>query len=292
MASDSSYSSLLVTTIWSRGIRRGEGSPAHTRVAGTRWHTDSSYSSLLVTTVWSREESYTLTVPCLNYNYIYVLPGSNQVVCSADHQTAPVGGNVTLLCQLALERASPDVLQVTWRKQSGNFTGTIATYSGSHGQRFLGPYSQRKTRFTKATLDTSAITIYSVTLGDQGCFQCIFNVYPLGANTGTVCVEVMEPIISDPKLEILPVVYPDTSGKVHVISCSATGIPAPYITWNLTENLQERPQVYRILHPNQTVTVISNFTHADIGRGQRVNVSCVVYHPALDQDLIISKSIE
>ncbi|KAG8450106.1 hypothetical protein GDO86_002653, partial [Hymenochirus boettgeri] len=213
--------------------------------------------------------------------------GSSQVVCSVDKHIAHIGGDVTLKCKLNTERASPDVLQVTWSKQSGNFTGTIATSSRSHGQRFLGPYSQRKTQFTKATLDTSAITINSVTLGDQGCFQCIFNVYPLGANTGTVCVEVMESIILHHKLEMYPVVQSDSAEKRYIISCSATGIPAPNITWNFTENLLEKPQVYRIFHPNQTVTVISNFTQSTLWNIKKANASCVVHHPALNTVLFL-----
>ncbi|XP_018101349.1 OX-2 membrane glycoprotein isoform X2 [Xenopus laevis] len=213
------------------------------------------------------------------------LTAGSQVMCSVDKRTVPVGGSVTMRCKLNLNINSPDssdVLQVTWSKQSGDFAGTIATSSRTHGQRFLGPYSNRKVQFSEVTQDLSAITISSVTPGDQGCFQCIFSVYPLGSIMGSICLNVTVRI-SDPKL------YINKSEEYHIISCSATGKPAPTITWNLTETPEQNPQNYSINHPDQTVTVISNFTHRTLGR---IHVTCVVHHPSLSSDIVLSKSIE
>ncbi|XP_041437371.1 OX-2 membrane glycoprotein isoform X1 [Xenopus laevis] len=210
--------------------------------------------------------------------------GSSQVQCSADKGTVPVGGSVTMRCKLNSDCNTQDILQVTWRKQSGEFAGTIATSSRSHGQRFLGPYSNRKVRFAEEIQNCSAITIGSVTPGDQGCFQCIFNIYPLGASMGSVCLDITEASISDPKMEINL-----DSNNDHVISCSATGKPAPKITWNVTRTLEQNPQNYSINHPDQTVTVISNFTHRTLGR---IHVTCVVHHPSLSSDIVLSKAIE
>uniref|UniRef100_A0A6I8SWZ3 OX-2 membrane glycoprotein n=1 Tax=Xenopus tropicalis TaxID=8364 RepID=A0A6I8SWZ3_XENTR len=201
------------------------------------------------------------------------------VLCSVDKRTAPVGGSVTMQCKL--HSAEPDVLQVTWSKQSGDFAGTIATSSRSYGQRFLGAYSHREVRLAGATQDLSAITIGSVTPGDRGCFQCIFNVYPQGASMGSVCLDV-----TDPHLDV------NRSEEHHVISCSATGTPAPTISWNLTGTPEQNPQDYSITHPDQTVTVISNFTHSPSGRRERINITCVVHHPALASDIVLSKAIE
>ncbi|KAE8621307.1 hypothetical protein XENTR_v10004763 [Xenopus tropicalis] len=188
--------------------------------------------------------------------------------------------------QCKLHSAEPDVLQVTWSKQSGDFAGTIATSSRSYGQRFLGAYSHREVRLAGATQDLSAITIGSVTPGDRGCFQCIFNVYPQGASMGSVCLDVTEARISDPHLDV------NRSEEHHVISCSATGTPAPTISWNLTGTPEQNPQDYSITHPDQTVTVISNFTHSPSGRRERINITCVVHHPALASDIVLSKAIE
>ncbi|XP_018104200.2 OX-2 membrane glycoprotein [Xenopus laevis] len=223
---------------------------------------------------------------CLLCSLSWNLTAGSQVLCSADKSTAPVGGSVTMQCRLNLNSAKPDVLQVTWSKQSGEFAGTIATSSRSHGQRFLGPYSQREVRFSEETQDLSAITISSVTPGDRGCFQCIFNVYPLGASMGSVCLDITETRISDPKLDV------NSSAEYHVISCSATGKPAPTITWNLTETPKKNPQNYSIIHPDQTVTVISNFTLATLRRMERINITCFVHHSALGSDIVLSKAIE
>eukprot|EP00079_Xenopus_tropicalis_P022020 XP_012813781.1 PREDICTED: OX-2 membrane glycoprotein-like [Xenopus tropicalis] len=125
---------------------------------------------------------------CLLGSLSWTRTAASLVLCSVDKRTAPVGGSVTMQCKL--HSAEPDVLQVTWSKQSGDFAGTIATSSRSYGQRFLGAYSHREVRLAGATQDLSAITIGSVTPGDRGCFQCIFNVYPQGASMGSVCLDV------------------------------------------------------------------------------------------------------
>ncbi|KAM4795594.1 OX-2 membrane glycoprotein [Rhinophrynus dorsalis] len=257
-------------------------------------------------------------------------------VISIEKTTAPLGGSATLWCKLITPPAtpSPNVLQITWRKELGNFTGTVATISKKYGQKFHGYYSKRKAQFSEVKVNSSAITISSVRLEDQGCFQCIFNVYPIGASTGTVCLDVYatsesdisghlgidyqrclgefsdsiliiymyssaekvtvaehvayETKIYDPRLEF---VVPESSKDPCVVSCSATGKPAPEITWSNMEDLEGKPHVYNIIHPNQTVTVISNVTLINSRTRNKREVTCVVNHPALRHELYISKSI-
>ncbi|MEE6516356.1 hypothetical protein FKM82_025759, partial [Ascaphus truei] len=146
-------------------------------------------------------------------------------------------------------------------------------------------------QFTQITSNVSAITLTSVNLEDQGCYKCIFNVFPVGASTGRVCLDVYETKILEPKLETYLLISPESSEKRHVISCSATGIPAPEITWNLTESMRGKPQQYSIIHPDQTVTVISNFTQVCSRVLQENKVTCMVRHPSLKSDISLSESI-
>ncbi|KAM4702254.1 nectin-3-like [Discoglossus pictus] len=226
-----------------------------------------------------------LCVICLWYCE-YIIVGSVKVI-SVEHVSAAVGGNVTFQCQL---RPNTNVLQVTWEKESGNFTGPMAAYSASYGTKLLGEYSNRMVQFTTVGQNASAITLCSVNPTDQGCFKCIFNVFPIGATTGRVCLEVYETQISQTVLETYPMANTESSVETYVVSCAVTGKPAPEITWNLTDSLLVTPHLYSIHHPDQSVTIISNFTWTP-GRLQRTEVSCVVRHPALSSEKVLSEFI-
>ncbi|XP_075053949.1 nectin-3-like [Mixophyes fleayi] len=212
------------------------------------------------------------------------------IVETVEKQEATVGGNVTLQCQLITTTSR--VLQVTWQKESGNFTGPVATYIQRFGKELFGNYSNRIVQFTVDALNVSAITISPVTLEDQGCFSCIFNIFPFGANSGRTCLDVYEIIISDPILEIHQNESPDTSEKLRIVTCSATGQPAPSITWELPDNLEITPETYTIVNLNRTVTVISNFTQTIPWTLEVAKVTCVVRHPALYSEKRLSALID
>uniref|UniRef100_A0A8B9S1J5 Ig-like domain-containing protein n=1 Tax=Accipiter nisus TaxID=211598 RepID=A0A8B9S1J5_9AVES len=169
-----------------------------------------------------------------------------------------VGGNITFSCQLVTKE---DVLQVTWQKETDGAEDNIATYSTINGQKIAKGYVGHVS-FAHTELQVSAISLHAVTLQDEGCYKCIFNTFPLGAVSDfvTLCFTA----ISDPKVEAKLIPSPDKaedSEKVVGMSCSATGKPAPKITWHLPSILQQKPREYHIKLGNETVTVISNFTH-------------------------------
>ncbi|XP_063806600.1 OX-2 membrane glycoprotein-like isoform X2 [Pseudophryne corroboree] len=211
-------------------------------------------------------------------------------VKTVETQEAAVGGNVTLRCQLIT--SYPHIFQITWQKESGNFTGPVATYSKKYGEKLIGYYFQRTEQFTVDTLNASAITINPVTLEDQGCFTCIFNVYPFGANSGKTCLDVYETNILDPSLEIAQIASGNTSEKQHIVTCSATGQPTPEITWKLPDHLGITPETYTIVNSNRTVTVISNFTQSSSRTLDVTEVICVVRHPALCPEKRLSALID
>lgn len=96
--------------------------------------------------------------------------------------------------------------------------------------------------------------------------------------------------ISEPKVEANLITSSDKaedSEKEVRISCSATGKPAPKITWHLPSILQQKPREYHIKLSNQTVTVISNFTHAHSKILQEYPIACVIQHPSLNMTLVL-----
>ncbi|XP_053164884.1 OX-2 membrane glycoprotein-like [Hemicordylus capensis] len=212
--------------------------------------------------------------------YIWVLwtivTGATQVVHNSI-QTSTVGENVTLHCQLAEHY---DVVQVTWQKEHGKDKTNIATYSKTRGSKVLGHYKNH-VQISQSGLSASAITFYAVTLKDEGCYNCIFNTFPLGSIPGRTCLKVYT--LSEPKVDVKRVTSPDNAeGEALEISCSVTGRPAPVITWKISKHLQIEPSQYVIKYPNHTVTVVSNFTHLSPKNIWKNSIICVVQHPSLN----------
>ncbi|NXY26718.1 OX2G protein, partial [Atrichornis clamosus] len=210
-------------------------------------------------------------------------PASVQVM-NRKVQSVQAGGNVTFSCRSATKE---DVIQVTWQKETDGAEDNIATYSTMNGQKIAKAYVSHVS-FAHSELQASSISLHGVTLQDEGCYKCIFNTFPSGAVTGRMCLKVYA--ISDPKVEtkLIPSLdKADNSEKMVGMSCSATGKPAPKITWHLPSILQQKPREYHIKFSNQTVTVISNFTHAHSKILQEYPIACVIQHPSLNMTLVL-----
>ncbi|NXV05014.1 OX2G protein, partial [Cettia cetti] len=199
-------------------------------------------------------------------------------------QSVQAGGNVTFSCRSVTKE---DVIQVTWQKETDGAEDNIATYSVMNGQKIAKAYVSHVS-FAHSELQASAISLYGVNLQDEGCYKCIFNTFPSGAVTGRMCLKVYA--ISDPKVETKLIPSSDKaedSEKMVGMSCSATGKPAPKITWHLPSILQQKPREYHIKFSNQTVTVISNFTHSQSKILQEYPITCMIQHPSLNVTLVL-----
>ncbi|NXC15147.1 OX2G protein, partial [Corythaeola cristata] len=205
-------------------------------------------------------------------------------VMNSKVQSVQAGGNVNFSCQLVTKE---DVLQVTWQKETDGAEDNIATYSTMNGQKIAKGYVGHMS-FAHSELEASAISLRGVTLQDEGCYKCIFNTFPSGAVSGRMCLKVYA--ILNPKVEAKLIPSPgkaEDSEKVVGMSCSATGKPAPKIIWHLPSILQQKPREYHVRLSNQTVTVISNFTHAHSKILQEYPIACVIQHPSLNVTLVL-----
>ncbi|XP_074051406.1 OX-2 membrane glycoprotein-like isoform X2 [Macrotis lagotis] len=196
--------------------------------------------------------------------------------------TSTVGENVTLSCQLS---AKNDVLQVTWQKE-GQTIDNIATYSPNHGPRLLGSYHNH-VHVTQRDLKSSAITFKSVSLEDEGCYRCIFSVFPIGPVQGRMCLNVFA--ISKPKVDAQLLTREE--GDVVAVSCQATGKPAPRISWDQSDDLVMIPHLSYVWHPNKTVTVISNFTYNPVQLLKDWSPFCTIHHPVLNTTIALNYPI-
>ncbi|XP_040438985.1 OX-2 membrane glycoprotein-like [Falco naumanni] len=225
-----------------------------------------------------------MMVACLLLFSIWTSASGSVQVMHKKVQAVQAGGNVTFACRSVTEE---DVLQVTWQKEVDGAEDNIATYSTMNGQKIAKGYVGHVS-FARSELQTSAISLHGVTLQDEGCYKCIFNMFPSGPATGRMCLKVYA--ISDPKVEAKLISSPDKaegSEKVVRMSCSATGKPAPKITWRLPSILQQKPREYHVRLSNQTVTVISNFTHAHSKILQEYPIACMIQHPGLNVTLVL-----
>ncbi|NXK51497.1 OX2G protein, partial [Chauna torquata] len=221
---------------------------------------------------------------CLLLSGLWTLVSGSVQVMHTKLQSVQAGGNVTFSCRTV---TNEDVIQVTWQKEMDGAEENIATYSIMNGQKIAKGYNGHVS-FAHSGLQASAISLHWVTLQDEGCYKCIFNTFPSGAVTGRMCLKVYA--ISDPKVEAKLILNPDKaadSEKVVGMSCSATGKPAPKISWRLPSTLLQKPKEYHVRLGNQTVTVISNFTHTHSKILQEYPIACVIQHPSLNVTLAI-----
>ncbi|XP_035772357.1 OX-2 membrane glycoprotein-like isoform X2 [Neolamprologus brichardi] len=137
---------------------------------------------------------------------------------------AAVGEDAEFSCQLL---DTKDVVQVTWQKVT---TGkkNVATYSNYFGQRVNDGFTD-KVGFKYTGLQNCSIVIRNVTDQDEGCYHCLFITYPEGALTGRPCLQVYE--LHEPVVDVRE----SNSTEEWVVSCSATGRPAPTVTLSVSQ---------------------------------------------------------
>ncbi|XP_044200752.1 OX-2 membrane glycoprotein-like [Thunnus albacares] len=152
--------------------------------------------------------------------------GLTAVIQTQQTVMAAVGEDVHLSCQLM---ESKEVLQVTWQKPSPDGKKKdLAGYSERFGKK-VNPGFQGKVEFKDAGLQKCSIVIRKVMEQDEGCYLCLFNTYPEGSQTGTTCLQLYE--LHEPILQIRE----SNSTEETVVSCSATGRPAPTVTLNVPQ---------------------------------------------------------
>ncbi|XP_039877828.1 OX-2 membrane glycoprotein-like isoform X2 [Simochromis diagramma] len=138
---------------------------------------------------------------------------------------AAVGEDAEFSCQL-LE--TKDVLQVTWQKISPDVETNVATYNKYFGQRVNDGFND-KVKFKHTGLQNCSIVVRNVTEQDKGCYRCLFITYPEGSFIGRTCLRVYE--LHEPAVDVRQ----SNSTEEWVVSCSATGRPAPTVTLSVSQ---------------------------------------------------------
>ncbi|XP_044200713.1 OX-2 membrane glycoprotein-like [Thunnus albacares] len=194
------------------------------------------------------------------------LYGRTAVIQTQQTVMAAVGEDAHLSCQLMQSR---DVVQVTWQKLSPDGKKkNCATYNKHFGQTVNDGF-QEKVEFKDAGLQNCSIVIRKVKEQDEGCYLCLFNTFPDGSLTGRTCLQLYE--LHEPILQIRE----SNSTEETVVSCSATGRPAPTVTLNVPQQdlYFSHNSTVSVTNTNGTVTVTTTAVLSGF-HGNGVQVGC------------------
>uniref|UniRef100_A0A672YL55 Ig-like domain-containing protein n=1 Tax=Sphaeramia orbicularis TaxID=375764 RepID=A0A672YL55_9TELE len=222
------------------------------------------------------------------YNCVFSIQHQGAITCKTCLQiyavipeltiAVKVGGEAFLNCYLM---KSEDVVQVTWQKISPEMN--LATNSKYFSPR-VNPEFRHKVEFKDAGLQNSTIIIKNVKQQDEGCYNCLFNIQHQGAITCKTCLQIygknllaslnvcffssipveipaLEPThvcscvflaeLNEPVLHVSK----SSSTAEFIVSCSATGRPAPTVTLSVQGQNFSHTSTVRVPNTNGTVTV-------------------------------------
>ncbi|KAL6481377.1 hypothetical protein MHYP_G00094570 [Metynnis hypsauchen] len=155
------------------------------------------------------------------------------------------------------------VKQVTWQRLGhDDSVHTMVTFSENFKQ--VDDAYLDKVEVTEATLSATTIVMKNITFADEGCYICTFNVYPSGTERRKTCLTVQG--LSDFTTSTF---LDETENKV-VVSCSATGKPAPEVRYKDKE--RESGEKVSVTNADGTITSTKNLT---LLRSQSQYVECV-----------------
>uniref|UniRef100_A0A3Q3NEZ4 Ig-like domain-containing protein n=1 Tax=Labrus bergylta TaxID=56723 RepID=A0A3Q3NEZ4_9LABR len=189
---------------------------------------------------------------------------------------AAVGEQACLNCLLIQTK---EVLQVTWQKILPDRESNVITYD-KYLKKLVNADFQGKVELIDAGLQNSSILIRNVTEEDEGCYRCMFNTYPDGALIATICLKLYG--------QYLESNFPEEV----IVTCSATGRPAPTVTLNvLHQKLNFSTHSFK--NTNGTVTV---YTTGVLRRSydNSTQVECEVQVPSvpLKKDSVMIPAVQ
>ncbi|XP_042666468.1 uncharacterized protein LOC122156067 [Centrocercus urophasianus] len=172
--------------------------------------------------------------------------GLEEAVKCENITEASLGEEANFSCNFLLPM---DVLQVTWQKINGSSFQNIATYSQAYGLRLIGSF-QRKARFIRAALNTSAITLQNLTFEDVSCYRCIFNAFPRGSfSSEDICLNIQKRGNTDkPEVKMLDLISPDTRGiqkRIGLVVFCIVAVLAAFLIMGLTMRKRRKLQIQR-----------------------------------------------
>ncbi|XP_014866192.1 PREDICTED: OX-2 membrane glycoprotein-like isoform X1 [Poecilia mexicana] len=191
--------------------------------------------------------------------------------------TVAYGGEANFNCMLANPTG---VLQVTWQRGlRPESLENMATYNKPVGEQINEPF-KGKVILSNSSLSSSSITLKNVTWADENCYVCSFNVYPDGSKRKQICLKVEG--ISEMHKKNSSASSSDHKDREEKLSCSATGKPAPKISWNTSKLKYTDAPPTTVINSDGSITTSSNIT-VQVPTDWTGHVYCVVNQGLLGQ---------
>ncbi|XP_029433992.1 OX-2 membrane glycoprotein-like isoform X2 [Rhinatrema bivittatum] len=155
-------------------------------------------------------------------------------VLTEEKRMEKLGSSVTLKCAL---QKHYEVVQVTWQKRTGTDQENLATYSSAKGANVMKAY-QEHLNVTLLRLNETAITLWRTSILDEGCYLCIFNIYPSGSIQGTTCLFLHGDILTEEKKVV-------KLGEAASLKCTLQKYyDVLQVTWQKTGKVPENLATY------------------------------------------------
>ncbi|KAJ8013181.1 hypothetical protein DPEC_G00050610 [Dallia pectoralis] len=199
-------------------------------------------------------------------------------VTADSNKTAVSGRSAVLTCTYGLPEK---VTQVLWRHTAEHGDSSpVASYAKRSDPMIEPPYQERV--WLTHSLSTSQLTIQPVSVQDEGCFICEYNIYPAGKKSATVCLTVF--VLPKPQVS-----YRSTSPGVIEANCTAVSRPPVEIVWNVERDNRTMgpPVTSQLQHEGGTTLVLSTLT-VQSGLLKDVSVKCLVHHKGLETPISVS----
>ncbi|XP_015247477.1 PREDICTED: OX-2 membrane glycoprotein-like [Cyprinodon variegatus] len=186
--------------------------------------------------------------------------------------TAKYGEEAIFTCTLPDPKG---VLQVTWQRGlKPESLENLATYSNRFGKQVNEPFNE-KVSFRESTLNMSSIILKNITWEDENCYVCSFNAYPDGSKRKQMCLTVTG-VLEFTSAQQSSVLREQKIRK-ELLSCSATGKPAPTITWEIPINISKNAVPQKTTDRKSDGTFIHNTSIAvDIPAIWTGHIDCVL----------------
>uniref|UniRef100_A0A673GNG8 Ig-like domain-containing protein n=1 Tax=Sinocyclocheilus rhinocerous TaxID=307959 RepID=A0A673GNG8_9TELE len=183
------------------------------------------------------------------------------------------------------------VKQVTWQRvRDTEPVQTLATYSDLFKDHVDDQYVG-KVNFTASSVDSTSIEIKNATFEDEACYICSFKVYPLQPKRQTLCLTVkgrLNTCCNYESHKAFLLGSNNVSDPDVVVSCSATGKPAPTIFWKSAEKELNnfRSSNFTTLNKDSSTTITSNLT-LPLSQFHGKYVECVAQSDGIEKSVQI-----
>ncbi|KAJ8402288.1 hypothetical protein AAFF_G00371530 [Aldrovandia affinis] len=206
---------------------------------------------------------------------------SNRVLVP-ERVDAVLGKNITLGCRVQVG-TNLSLTQSSWERRRGAGSVTLAVYNPEFGISIAPDYEKRLS-FRSPSAHDATITLEDVGFADIGVYTCKVATFPLGNTQASTLVSVMV----EPKVYVSAgsVALLDGGNETVVATCTAERArPPAEVVWEsgLTGSSEKHVQD----EPNGTTTTQVRYTWRPHRQAQGHALTCVVRHPALQNDFRI-----